>query len=155
MMDLENIIEQEREAIVAEASSWLATPYHHQSFIKGVGVDCAMILHEVYGTLFPEVAELKIEHYPPDWHMHRDDERYLNIVKHYADEVAEPKPGDIVVVRFGRAFAHGGIVVKYPICIHAYMEAGSVVLEDFVANQQLNTRKKIFLSPWLRKYGQE
>ena len=37
-----------RQSIVAEALSWEGTPYHHHGRIKGVGVDCAMILAEVY-----------------------------------------------------------------------------------------------------------
>lgn len=33
---------------VAEAMTWLGTPYHHQGRVKGVGVDCATLLCEVY-----------------------------------------------------------------------------------------------------------
>ena len=30
-----------RERVVAEALSWLGTPYAHRQRLKGVGVDCA------------------------------------------------------------------------------------------------------------------
>ena len=30
---------------VAEALTWLGTPYHHQGRVKGVGVDCRSIQH--------------------------------------------------------------------------------------------------------------
>lgn len=33
---------------VAEAITWLGTPYHHQGRVKGVGVDCGTLLCEVY-----------------------------------------------------------------------------------------------------------
>jgi cell wall-associated NlpC family hydrolase len=31
-----------RAAVVAEARSWLGTPFHHQGRVKAAGVDCAM-----------------------------------------------------------------------------------------------------------------
>lgn len=37
---------QQRAAVIAEAESWLSTPYHHEARIKGHGVDCAQILDE-------------------------------------------------------------------------------------------------------------
>lgn len=33
---------------VAEALTWLGTPYHQQGRVKGVGVDCGTLLCEVY-----------------------------------------------------------------------------------------------------------
>jgi NlpC/P60 family putative phage cell wall peptidase len=36
-----------RERIVAEARTWVGTPFVHQAAVKGVGVDCVMLLHEV------------------------------------------------------------------------------------------------------------
>lgn len=148
MIDLETE-RRERGAVVEEARAWLNTPYHHMAAVKGSGVDCAMILREVYGnSVFPEYKDIQIEHYPPDWHMHRDDERYLDIVRQYAGEVDEPEPGDIVVVRYGRAFSHGGIVVQWPLCIHAYVSAGCVTLEDFEANKEIWGRPMKFFSPW-------
>ena len=33
---------------VAEAMTWLGTPYHHQGRVKGIGIDCATLLCEVY-----------------------------------------------------------------------------------------------------------
>ena len=35
--------EREREKLVAEALSWLGTPYHHAGRVKGGGVDCGML----------------------------------------------------------------------------------------------------------------
>ena len=61
---------------------------------------------------------------PPDWHFHRDEERFLGWLLPYADEVAQPDPGDVVVFRFGRCYAHGGIVVAWPLIIHSYNQVG-------------------------------
>src|SRR5262249_59653628 len=63
------------------------------------------------GVLGEPVA---IDYYPMDWHLHRDDERYLRMVQRYCREIPEEQvqPGDIVVYHFGRAWAHGGIIVS-------------------------------------------
>jgi NlpC/P60 family putative phage cell wall peptidase len=153
MVPAEQILEQ-RKAVIAEAHTWIGTPYAHMGSLKGVGVDCAMILREVYGKVLSWMKDIHIAYYPPDWHLHQADERYLNMVRQYADEVEEPEPGDIVVVKFGRAYAHGAIVVDYPTVIHAYANARLVVLEDFKANKEIDTRKKLFFSPW-KKFGEK
>jgi cell wall-associated NlpC family hydrolase len=72
-------IDAERAAVVAEARAWLRTPYHHMGRVKGAGVDCATLLAEIYARagVVPAVA---IPFYPPDWHLHRDAERYLGFV---------------------------------------------------------------------------
>ena len=37
-----------RAAVVAEAATWLRTPYHHMGRVKNAGTDCLMLLAEVY-----------------------------------------------------------------------------------------------------------
>ena len=146
-----------REAVVREARTWLGTRYHHMGRVKGAGVDCATLLAEVYerAGAVPHVA---IAHYPPDWHLHRDLERYLAYVLQVAHEVLPPlamsgaavatiaggdravqavggpvsaqraEPGDIVLYKWGRCFAHGAIITKpWPEeVIHAYAPVGAV-----------------------------
>jgi NlpC/P60 family putative phage cell wall peptidase len=112
---------EQRAAVVAEARSWLGTPYHHRAEVKGAGVDCARLLHAVYRGC-GLVAAIAIPPYPPDWHLHRGAERYLAAVLDHAAEIAEPPlPGDIALWRFGRCFSHGAIVVAWPTVIHAYV----------------------------------
>ncbi len=96
--------------------------------VKGAGVDCATLLAEVYARagVIPTVA---VPFYPPDWHLHRDAERYLGFVLEHAEEVVAPLPADIALWRFGRCFSHGAIVVEWPLVIHAYAGRGCV-MED-------------------------
>ncbi len=117
-----------RQAIVAEARTWLGTPYHHQAGIKGVGCDCAYLLIGVYRAL-GLIPTIDPRPYPPDWHLHRSEERYLGWVRRYAVPVAIPHPGDAALWRFGRTASHGGIVVAWPTIVHAYRGQG-VVLAD-------------------------
>ncbi|HTJ64756.1 MAG TPA: hydrolase [Alphaproteobacteria bacterium] len=138
--------EIQRAAVVQEARGWLGTPYHHAAQIKGAGVDCAMLPAAVYRAagLIPEIP---IGHYPPDWHLHRETERYLDIVLSHAAEVPAPTgAGDFVLYRFGRAFAHGAIIVDWPAIIHAVIRVG-VVLDDG-ASGRLAGRPRRFFTLW-------
>jgi cell wall-associated NlpC family hydrolase len=139
-------IDAERRAVVEEARGWLRTPYHHMGRVKGAGVDCATLLAEVYARA-GVLPSLDLPFYPPDWHLHRDAERYLDFVLAHAGEVAvappdafsagslafcaarRPMPADVALWRFGRCFSHGAIVIDWPLVIHAYAGRGCV-LED-------------------------
>lgn len=149
-------IEKERRAVIAEAHTWLRTPYHHAANLKGVGVDCAQIMCEVYPTALRWMAGRKIEtpYYPQDWHLHRGEELYLQIIEQYAEPVAAPKMGDIVVYRFGRTYSHGAIVIDWPnSIIHALMQSRCVTLDNPLTNMELAARARLFYSPWKKHYG--
>jgi len=124
-----------REAVIAEAVTWLGTPYHHHGRIKGVGADCAMFPVEVYAAAGILAQDPDIGPYPAQWHLHHDEERYLAAVRLRAAEIdGPPSPGDFAVWKFGRCFSHGGIVIAWPRIIHALMGVG-VVLDDAAINQ--------------------
>jgi hypothetical protein len=141
-----------RLAVVTAARAWIGTPYHHAADLKGVGVDCAMILVRVYVDL-GLVPLFDPRPYPRDWMLHRDEERYLGFLLARAHEVsrAEAKPGDVILFRFGRCFSHGGIVTKTdPLTIvHAFAPARRV-LEDEPERGELGPRLKDakFASYW-------
>ena len=114
---------QARAAVVAEAMTWLGTPYHHHARIKGTGVDCAQLLIAVYAEceLVPAVDPGK---YPVEWHLHQNEEKFAEWLERVgAREVQTPAPGDIALFRYGRTYSHGGIVVGEQI-LHAYMGLG-------------------------------
>lgn len=116
-----------REAILAEARTWLGTPWHHQGRVKGHGVDCAMLVREVYASAGFAVPLL--EEYPPDWFLHRDEERLLRAVEASGGvRVENPLPGDVALWRFGRCLSHAAIVVEWPVVIHAFYQARCVLL---------------------------
>ncbi len=130
-------IEAQRRAVVEEARSWLRTPYHHMGRVKGAGVDCATLLAEVY-TRAGVVTERAIPFYPPDWHLHRNAERYLDFITVEGREIdGPPLPADVAMWRFGKCYSHGAIVIDWPLVIHAYAGKGCV-LED--------TEKAVWLS---------
>ena len=142
---------EQRAAILAEARSWIGTPYHHMADIKGVGVDCAMILVRVFCDL-GLVAPFDPRPYTRDWHLHRGEERYLAALLERAHLVARPEPGDIVVFRYGRCFSHGGIVTRAaPLTIlHAFHPARWVLEEEINHNAEVAERlgDAVFASYW-------
>ncbi len=121
---------EQRAAVVAEAKTWVGTPYHHHANVKGAGVDCAMILVEVYSRC-GVVPYVDPRPYPVDWHLHRDEERYLQLLLPHAVEIfTTPEPGDIMLFRFGRTWSHSAIVIAYPLVIHANRQDRGVVWGD-------------------------
>lgn len=115
-----------RASVVREAESWIGTPFHHAARVKGAGVDCLMLLAEVYERA-GIVVRVEPPFYVPDWHLHRDAERYREGLLHYARAIeGPPLPGDIALFRFGRTFSHGAIVTRWPRLIHAYWNIGVV-----------------------------
>jgi NlpC/P60 family putative phage cell wall peptidase len=136
-----------RAVVLAEARTWLGTPYHHMGRVKGVGCDCLTLLAEVYASagIIAPVAEIPF--YPPDWHLHRSAELYLAGVVERAHEInGPPQPGDIALFRFGRCFAHGVIVTNWPMLIHAWHSAG--VVSDSALQPKLIGRPVRFFSPF-------
>jgi len=142
-----------RAAVVAEARSWIGTPYHLGADVKGAGVDCAMILVRVFCDL-GLVAPFDPRPYSNDWHLHRSEEVYLRLLLERAHEVASPEPGDVVLFRYGRCYSHGGIVTSAEpfTMIHAFASARIVLEEEGSRNPAVARRlpNAKFASYWRR-----
>ncbi len=143
---------EERAEVCRVARTFARTPYHHFGMIKGVGVDCATLLAMVYR----EAGIVDVEDpaaYSPQFFLHRSEEKYLAEIVKYAREIteAEAKPGDVVVWKIGRTFAHGAIILDpgWPAIIHALSDAGFVT-EDRGDGGRLAGREHRFFSRWGR-----
>ncbi len=142
-----------REDVLTELQEWLGTPYHHAARVKGAGVDCLMLLLEVYGRagVFArrgvEVATIPIPRYSRDIMLHRNEETYLEGIRQYAAEVAEPAPGNIALWKFGRIYSHAGVITAWPFIIHAYAPEKMVVIGN-AAMGALAGRPVRFFDPW-------
>jgi NlpC/P60 family putative phage cell wall peptidase len=142
-----------RADVVAEARSWRRTPYRLAQDVKGVGVDCALLLLRVYADL-GLIEPFDPRPYPADWMLHRSEEKFLKIVLARAHEISpdQAEPGDVVLFRVARCFAHGGIItIAKPLTVvHAYSHAWQVVEEradqSAIMARQLKTAK--FASYW-------
>jgi cell wall-associated NlpC family hydrolase len=147
-MLIEESEEKARARVVAEAKTWLKTPYVHMGRRKGAGVDCATLLCEVY-EVAGVVPHVELEWYPSDWYMHRDEERYIAMISRYARRAAraKPLPADILLYKYGRCVSHGAIVVDWPLVIHAWRGLGRVVMTGG-DQPPLKPRFHSMWSPW-------
>jgi cell wall-associated NlpC family hydrolase len=100
-----------RTDIVAEARTWLKTPFHHQGRVRGVGVDCAGVPLEIGKALGLLPADAAITGYPrqPDGiSLLAHCDRWLVRVPR-----AAMAAGDVIVVRFDRDPQHVGVLGDY------------------------------------------
>jgi cell wall-associated NlpC family hydrolase len=112
--------QEQRAAVIAEAKTWIGTPFRDQSDVKGAGVDCAMLLLRCFVDT-GIVAPFDPRPYAPQWHLHHSEEKFLAIVEKLGAEVErEPIPGDVIVYRFGRCFSHGALVIDRGHVLHAW-----------------------------------
>ncbi|MFZ6871165.1 NlpC/P60 family protein [Undibacterium sp. Di27W] len=139
-----SLTNEQRAAIVTEALTWSNTPYHHQASIKGAGVDCIMLIVEVYKACGLLPSELDPRPYTMDWHLHRNDEVYLGGVEQFSEQTDTPRPGDVVLFQFGRCVSHGALVIEWPLVIHAYQENRFVVQTDVSKSDALMSRLRGF-----------
>lgn len=115
-----------RENIVAEARRWVGTPYHPHARVRGVGVDCAQLLIEVYAAC-GLIERPDVGVYSTQWHLHRGEELYLQWIERYAVATGAPRDGDLAIWKFGRTYSHAGILVGGDV-IHALREARCVTI---------------------------
>lgn len=139
----------QRSAVVAEARTWLGTPYHSHARLKGVGVDCANLPAAVYEAvgLTPHIRPA----YSDQWFLHHDAELYLAQVIPFARReitVDEIGPGDLGVWRYGRTYSHGAIILDRPLVIHATLPGGGVHLGDLDRDEDLRSRPRRFFTLW-------
>lgn len=118
--------------IVAEARSWIGTPYRHQAGVKGAGADCLGLVRGVWRVVIGPEPE-GVPAYTPDWSEASGREDLLAAGMRWmcAKPVADMGPGDVVLFRMrGDAVAkHLGIIAQirpYPGFIHAYSGHGVV-----------------------------
>jgi len=128
----------ERRAVVEAARKWIGTPYHHNAMVPHAGIDCATLLVASFKGA-GLIGDIQLPLYSPQWHLHRDEDKYLDFIKRFCVEVERPPIiGDIVVWKFHRCFSHGAIVVDWPTVIHAFIGSGCME-DDAVKNRMLAT----------------
>lgn len=160
---------EERVRLVGESRSWNKTRFHHHAAARPNpkipgdrgGIDCAHFLLEAHvGAGL--IERFETEHYPADWALHRDEERFLAKIEEYAPRVDDSEasirsrgpdfrvlPGNVLIWKHGRTFSHGAIVTLWPMIIHANAQAGCV-LEESVMGGILEEKPMRVYSYWGR-----
>ena len=135
----------DRSAIVAEARSWIGTPYRHQASRKGAGCDCLGLVRGVWRGLYGEEPEAPPP-YAADWAETGGRETLLEAARRHLVEipVSAWRSGDVLLFRMSpdACVKHCAIVSAAapgdpePRIVHAYW--GRAVVESW-------------LGPWWRR----
>ena len=123
---------KDRELIVKEAWEWVGTPYRGWSRAKRWGCDCIGLVAGVFikaGYISGEGAIASIpKSYSLQHGQHEETTEYVDGILKFMDEIKEHEalPGDVVMFKIvnSKAFAHSGIVVKWPMVIHCAAQGG-------------------------------
>lgn len=146
--------QDERKAVVEEAKTWLGTPYISNGDIKGAGVDCGMLLVRIFVDL-KLIPLFDPRPYPAQWAQHQRAEKFLEFVQSFGTEIYEnPQPGDVVLFQFGHCWAHGAIIVDWPVIIHANPTVNPRAVcryDNWRRNSSLFKRQPRFFSAWPKK----
>jgi NlpC/P60 family putative phage cell wall peptidase len=104
-----------REQVVAEARSWLGTPYRHQGRTKGLSVDCAGLVIGVCRALGLEAEDMEGYSSRPD-----------GTLKAILYRQTEPVPiggqqaGDVVLFHWNNEPVHVGLLTGPAAVIHSF-----------------------------------
>ena len=116
--------------IVAQARTWIGTPYRHQGSRKGVGCDCLGLVRGLWAEIMGHEAE-RPGPYAPDWAERGAADRLIIAARqHCGDPIAmsDARPGDILLFRWrdGVSAKHAGILSGHDHFIHAYEAVGVI-----------------------------
>lgn len=128
------------ETIVAEARSWIGTPYRHQASLKGIGCDCLGLLRGVWREVRGEEAEASPP-YTPDWAEASGADTLAAAARRHLIEIAPAafSPGDVLLFRWREHLPakHCAITVSVQTMVHAH--DGASVCE-------------VAIAPWWRRH---
>ncbi|WP_299962056.1 peptidase [uncultured Roseobacter sp.] len=122
----------QQQALIAEARSWIGTPYVHQFAVKGAGTDCLGLVRGLWRTLYGAEPE-PVPAYSMDWSEPQGEERLWDAaLRHFEPKpLEEEAPGDVILfrMRHNAVAKHLGVVANvgaHPSFIHAYARYGVV-----------------------------
>ena len=112
-----------RARIVAEARSWIATPYRHQASLRGVGCDCLGLVRGLWRDLIGPEPE-QPGPYAPDWAEASGSESLAQAGARYFEPVRLDAfaAGDVLLFRWrdGVPAKHLAIATSHASMIHAH-----------------------------------
>jgi NlpC/P60 family putative phage cell wall peptidase len=124
---------------LAEAATWIGTPYRHQASRKGVGCDCLGLVRGVWRAIYGNEPEA-LAPYSADWAESGKSDPLLEAAcRHFCESsVAAMEPGDVILFRWKplHAAKHVGILSGSDQFIHAYQ--GHSVMRSALVPQWRN-----------------
>ncbi len=127
------------DIIIAEARSWIGTPYRHQASLKGAGCDCLGLVRGVWRALYGEEPEC-MPAYSRDWAEATSRETLAEAGGRHLLPVARDafQGGDVLLFRWrtGLVAKHAAVLTDGGTMIHAH--DGAAVAE-------------VAFAPWWRR----
>lgn len=114
------------ERIATEARTWLGTPWHHEGRVRGAGVDCGMLVLEVFKAVGVLPAAFSVGHYGRNPNL----PRLIATLSAWAREAQEIRPGDVLLFTIVDAPRHLAIATSLDGSlgmVHSYQTLGRVV----------------------------
>jgi NlpC/P60 family putative phage cell wall peptidase len=128
-----------RSDIIAEARTWIGTPYRHQASLKAVGCDCLGLVRGVWRVVVGNEPESPPP-YAPDWAEAARGEPLAEAATRHlvAIDGAAFRPGDVLLFRWraGLTAKHAAIATAPGLMVHAH--DGAAVAE-------------VAITPWWRR----
>lgn len=128
-----------RSQIIAQARSWIGTPYRHQASLKGIGCDCLGLIRGVWREVVGREPEAPPP-YSPDWAEASGRETLADAALRHLVPVPcdASRVGDIVLFRWRETLPakHAAILTAPDMMLHAH--DGAAVAE-------------VALTPWWRR----
>jgi NlpC/P60 family putative phage cell wall peptidase len=152
-----------RAAIVAEALSWLGTPYRHQASVKGVACDCLGLVRGVWRGVVGDEPE-RPPTYTPDWAEAAGEETLAEAATRHMTRIdaRDAREGDVLLFRWRANLPakHAAIVISSsradlrsasPLDRSPTDLWSSAPLARFIHAQQGAAVATATLSPWWRR----
>ena len=121
-------------AVLAEARSWIGTPYRHGASLKGVGCDCLGLVRGVWRAAIAPEPEAPPP-YRPDWAEAGGKDALMEAAGRWLTPVslANAAPGDVLLFRWrsDTPAKHAAIVSSDSTMVHAH--DGAAVAEVAIA----------------------
>ena len=139
-----------RAQIIAEARTWAGTPFQHNQTCKGHGCDCIGL---VIGT-FRALGSLPPDYYPPaysqQWHAHKNEEVLLHNAQAMGFRITPdaPRPGDLLVFKYGRVCSHVGIYLGDDSFVHAFFSLQRAVIQP-LRGELADRLRHVMVAPWV------
>lgn len=140
--------------IAKAACEWLGTPHVNNAKVKGIGVDCGMLLIaslEDSNTIKKD--DITVKPYSNEWHLHRDTEWFKSYVERYCDKVTDLQVGDFLLYQYGRCISHGAVYIGNNTVVHALVGQG-VILSNLNETMFLDKKGKSRLRGIYRYRGE-
>jgi NlpC/P60 family putative phage cell wall peptidase len=123
-----------RADVIAEARSWLGTPFAHQGRLRGVGVDCAGIVIGVAHAL--GISDFDHSGYGREPH----GAMLTRLLNEHLIAIPVTEPAAVLEIAFAREPQHLAILTDVDTIVHAYQRIGACREHSFGAHWRRRVR---------------